>query len=232
MRKLIVAGIITFLAVIGWISYLRYDVQQFTKEWSSTPDASSPSEQHVKHTATVSSVVAPDNIIESTTGDEKVSSLPTEGGPAGTSEDGVHPDRVGSNTEKGGDVLESSQTSDGTKLSPEIVALYTDLQPLYDEYAIASWEYMQVMTKMHESVNRKKEITQELEATSDPETERTLRVELKELQTWITANYSTYQELNNEAVRRNDVMKTFLKSRGYSSVDWQVFFTWRGELSK
>ena len=226
MRKFIIAGIITVLAMIGWISYLKYDTHRFIKELSSTPHASSP-EQQAKDTAKDASVPAPDSTMESTTGHEKASPLPTEDLRAETSEDVAHPDRVLSNTETGGDVLGSGQTSDGTKLSPEIVALYTDLQPLYDEYAIVSWEYMQVMTKMHEVSDRKDEITYQL--SSNPKAIQ----ELRELQEWINANYSTYIELHDEASRRADVMKTFINSRGYSSgFDWETFFTWRRESSK
>lgn len=226
MRKLIIAGIITVLAMIGWISYLKYDTHRFIKELSSTPHASSP-EQQAKDTAKDASVPAPDSTMESTTGHEKASQLPTEDLRAETSEDVAYPYRVLSNTETGGDVLGSGQTSDGTKLSPEVVVLYTDLQPFYDEYAKAGWEYMQVMTKMHESADREREIIQGL--TSNPETQQ----ELRQLQTWINANYSTYQALRDETDRRNDAMQNFLKSRGYSSgFDWQAFFMWRGESLK
>ena len=227
MRKLILIGIIWVVGIIVWISYLKYDAHRFIKEWSSTPEVSSPTEQQAKDTVKDASVPASGYIIESTTGDEQASQHPTEDGLVGTFEDVVHPDRLRTNAETGREVLGSGQTSDGTKLSPEIVVLYTDLQPLYDEYAKVGWEYMQVMTKMHESVNRKTEIIQE--GASNPETQQ----ELRQLQTWIEANYSTYKELHNETVRRNDVMQTFLKSRGYSSgFDWQAFITWRRELSK
>jgi hypothetical protein len=235
MRKLILAGIISVLVVIAFISYLKYDTQRFMKELSSTPHAPSPPEQQVKDTAKDALVTPTGSIKESTTEHEKASLLSSEGLPAGTSEDVAHPNRLLSNTEKGGDVLESGQTPADTELSPEVVALYTDLQPLYDEYTIVGLEYMQVMTKMHESVERKKEITQELNATSNPETEQALRIERKQLQTWIDANYSTYRELRDETDRRVDAMETFLNSRGYSSrddFDWKTFFTWRGELSR
>lgn len=234
MRKLILTGIISVLVVIAFISYLKYDTQRFVKELSSTPDASSLSEQQAKDTAKDASVTPQGSITESTTAHEKTSLLSSEGLPAGTSEDVAHPDRLRSNTEKG-DVLGSGQTPADTELSPEVVALYTDLQPLYDEYVKVGWEYMQAMTKMHETANRKKEITEELNATSDPETEEELRIERKQLQTWIDANYSTYKELRDETDRRVDAMETFFKSRGYSSrdgFDWQAFFTWRGELSR
>ena len=227
MRKLIIIGIISVVAMIAWIGYLKYDTQQFIKELSSTPEASSL-EQQAKDTAKDASVPAPDSTMESTTGHEKVSPLPTEDLRAETSEDVTHPDRLRSNTETGGDVLGSGGTPADTELSPEVVALYTDLQPIYDEYAIVSWEYMQVMTKMHEVSDRKDEITFQL--SSNPKA----RQELRELQEWINANYSTYEELHDEASRRADVMKTFINSRGYSyrDFDWETFFTWRNEPSK
>lgn len=230
MRKLIVAGIITVLAMIGWISYLKYDTHRFIKELPSIS-----SEQQPKDTMKDPSVPVPDSITESTTGNEK--------GSAGTSEDVAHPDKLRSNTVTGGNVLESGQTSDGTKLSPEsdetklspeIVALYTDFQPLYDEYVKVGLECMQVSTKMHEIARREKEITEKLNATSDPETKQELRVERKQLQTWIDANYSTYNALNDETDTRIDAMRTLVESRGFSyrHFDWNVFFTWRGESSK
>ncbi len=224
MRKLIIIGILSVVAMIVWIGYLKYDTQRFIKELPSTLDASSSQEQQAKNTVKEDTAAPPDSIIESTTGDEKASQLPTEGGPAETSEDGKHPDRR-SNTETGGDVLESGGTPADTKLSPEIVALYTDLQPIYDEYAMAGWEYMQVMTKMHASANRKKEIIQE--QTSNPETAQ----ELRQLQTWINENYSSYKELSDEADRRADALQTLIESRGFSyrHFDWKAFFKWRGQ---
>lgn len=230
MRKLIIIASISVIAMIAWIGYLKYDTQRFIKELSS-----SPSEQQAKDTVKDDSVTFPGNTIEAITGHEKASPLPTEDLPAGTSEDVAHPNRLRSNTEKVGDVLESGQTPADIELSPEVVALYTDFQPFYEEYAKIGLEYSQVMTKMHEIAERKKEITQELKATSNPETEQALRDELKELKAWIDANYSTYRALHDETYRRNDAMETFLKSRGYSSrqdFDWETFFTWRSELSR
>ena len=234
MRKLILVGIISVLVVIVFISYLKYDTQRFRKELFSMPNTSSLLEQEAKNGTEDALVNPTDSIIESTTGDEKASPLPTEDLPAGTSEDVAHPNRLRSNTEKVVDVLESGQTPADIELSPEVVALYTDLQPLYDEYTKVGWEYMQVMTKMHETAKRKEGITEELNATSDPETERALRVELKELETWIDANYSIYQALRDETDRRNDAMQTLVESRGFSyrPFDWNAFFKWRGELSR
>ena len=238
MRKLIIVGIISVIAIIAWIGYMKYDTQRFIRELrelSPSLDASSSSEQQAKDTVKDDSVTVPGNTIESTRGHEKASQLPTEGLPAGTSEDITHPNRLMPNTETGRDFLESGQTPADTELSPEVVALYTDLQPLYDEYAKVGAEYVQVMTKMHETAKRQKEIIEELNATSDTETKRSLRIEKKELVDWIDANYSTYRELHDETYRRHDAMETFLKSRGYPDrrgFDWKAFFTWRGELSK
>ena len=220
MRKLIVAGIISVLVIIAFISYLRYDTYRFTTELPSIPDASAPAKEQVKNTAKDTSVASPSSITEPTTGNEKGSQLPTEG----TSEDIAHPDKLRSNTETGGGVQGSGQTSDGTKLSPEIVALYTDLQPLYDEYVTAAVKYMLVMTKLHETADRRSEIMPgpgSNPETASPETTK----EIIQLQTWITANYPIYQELQAERDRRIDAMRTLIESRGFSygNFDWKVF---------
>ena len=126
MRKLIFAGIITILAVIGWISYLRYDTKKFIEELPQEP----PPKQQVNGTKKDSSETLVDGVGETTrAGQENTSALPSKEKP----KDGAQPDEIGAGTGSDVDALDPEQTPLDTGISPELKKVFTEIRPIYKQ---------------------------------------------------------------------------------------------------
>ena len=224
MRKLIVAGIITFLAVIGWISYLRYDVQQFRKELSQEP---SPKQQ--LNDIAVNSI---DKDTDVPLADDVANTKQSQHENNSTSLPEREPEESGQSFETVPN-LEPTSTPMSTGLSPEMQAIYSDFRILHDEYSMVSKKYIPLSKQMSENTKRYNNYGQEYQSVSgDIEKIDELEAEYDDLVAWLKVNTPIYQRLQAEVYRLNDEMKAFHISRGFSSsneFDWEAYLAWRIE---
>ncbi len=170
MRKLIFAGIITILAVIGWISYLRYDTKKFIEELPLDPLP----KQQVNSTAKDS-----DAIETSVDGVAKTEQAGLENTLSFSPED--TPEDVGQSTDAGTGskvgVLDPEQTPEGTGISPELKKVFSEYHNLYKESEELSLVLGPLIIRSVEMSQRLTVIGQELSAARDEATKRKIRAE-------------------------------------------------------
>ena len=196
MRKLIFAGIITILAVIGWISYLRYDTKKFIEELPQEP----PPKQQVNGTKKDSSETLVDGVGETTQArQENTSALPSKEKP----KDGAQPDEIGAGTGSDVDALDPEQTPLDTGISPELKKVFTEIRPLYKQMKEIVGEIGTGNNQISKITQRQLEILSEVDSINDDEIERELLEEYN-------ASIKLEQEIGQAVIRLQDELKPFV----------------------
>ena len=227
MRKLIITGIITIIAMIAWISYLKYDTKRFIAEIS----LSSPDEKQQLNDIAVNSI---DKDTDVTLADDVANTKQSQHENNSTSSPEREPEESGQSFETVPNLepnLEPNSTPMSTGLSPEMQAIYSDFRILHDEYSRVSKKYIPLSKQMSENAKRYNNFGQEFGAVSgDIEKIDALEAEHKDIIAWLKVNTPIYQSLLAEVYRLNDEMKAFHSSRGFSSsneFDWEAYLAWR-----
>ena len=197
MRKLIITVIISVIAMIAWISYLKYDTKRFIADLT----LSSPDEKQqlnstvVNNTGKDTEVTLADGVANTKQSQRENTSASL---PEGKAEDVGQAIVIEPNRGKNSEVLESDQIPKGTGLSPEVVELYSELSVIYDEYVRVFKEYIPLSKQLFENTQRYNNFGQEFGAISgDTEKVDTLEAEHKRYNCLVKSEYAYLRKLTS-----------------------------------
>lgn len=221
MRKFIFAGIITILAVITWIGYLKYDTKKFIKELSLEPLP----KQQVNSTAKNASETSMDSVT-------KTKQTGLENTPEQTLEE-VAPLLADTNTgtemERSG--IESGQTQESTALSPELEKLFTSYYNIRKEIEkVDKMELVPLQTQSLLMYYRRTEIYELLDTDLGESTSKSLYAELEEMDEWGKEFNPRIYELQDEVHLIFEKQAELLKAHDFPS--WENFWGTHQETYK
>ena len=231
MRKLIIAGIISVVAMIAWISYLKYDTKRFIEQLSLS---SQGEKQQLNDTVANSTVKDTEVTMQDNGANTKQSQLENTSTTLleGESEFGEQPLDAAPNVKTQHDVLDSDPTLSTHRLSPEMLAIYSELNVLYNQYVRVTKEFIPLSKQLAENTKLYNNYGQEYQsAFGNIEKVDELEAEFDDLVAWLKENTPIYQRLLDETYSLSEKMETILKSRGFTSdeFDWKAYVTWHNE---
>lgn len=229
MRKLIVAGIITVLALIGWISYLRYDTNKFIKELSQEL----PPKQRDKSTVHDARDPLVDGIGKNAQMEHKNTS-PSDS--KEMDEDNVLPTDINADIKGKVGTLDfeqiPEQIPEGIQISPELEKLFIEHNNLWQQSIEVSKELAPIINRTFEMNERLRVIGQELSAARDEGTKRKVLSEWEAIDKWIEEIKPKVTGLEDEAKLLSNKRLRLVSEYGFSSEDdflkthGMVYRTW------
>ncbi len=232
MRKLIISTFIMIIVMIVWISYQKYDTKRFIEE---LPLSSHDEKQQLNDTVANSTVkdtdvTLVDNLANTKHSQHESSSTSLS---EGESEDGGQPLNTVPDVGTKSDILDPDPTLITPKVSPEMQAMYSEFNVIYDQYVKVSKEYIPLSKQMSKNTTLYNNYGQQYQsANGNIEKMDELAAEYDDLVKWLQVNTPIYRRLQTEVYSLNEEIKNFLKSKGYSSrnaFNYEAYFAWRLE---
>lgn len=174
MRKLIFAGIIAVFAMITWTCYLQYDTNKFIEKLSQEP----PPKQQVNGTKKDSRQSLVDGEGETTQARQQNTSVFS---PKETPQDGAQPNQIGVGTGREVDASDPGQTPSNNEISPELIKVFTEIQPIYKEMEGIVREIVPLDRGIYNAMERQEEILSELKTIVNPDEKWKLSEEFESL---------------------------------------------------
>ena len=174
MRKLIIVGTISVVAMIAWIGYLKYDTQQFIKELPELPSSEQQSggiPGEVDSLRDVDEATTPSTIT-----DVKNENDPSAAPPHTVQTDDSVISTGTTNSEEG--VVTQTLEDNSAELTPEIKTLFVRYKNLFDQYRKVSRELQPLMKQATE-------LTLQLQKDPPPKVKQEIIKQIEELDTYI-----------------------------------------------
>ena len=211
MRKLIVAGIITVLIIIGCFIYFEYDRQKFEKEMS---QGQPPSKQQVNSTAKDSNDTSVDD--EGKT-DQSVNENTPSFSQEETPQDGGQSNEIDGVTGREGDDLDPDKTLSDNRFSPELIKVFTEIRPIYKEMEEIVSELAPLNREMHKIMKRKQNVFSEINTITDPDEKWKLSEEYQSLTKLEQETGSEMLKLQDKLKPYETELKRILSEHGFQS---------------
>lgn len=235
MQKLIIAGMITVFLVISWTCYMQYDKNKFIEELSQEPFLKQQIDGNKKDSG--STLVDGDS--ESTQSIQKNASILTSEDEMSENEkeDNVQPNNIRTKMGRKGDALDPGQIPSDNGISPELIKVFTEIQPIYDQIEEIMSELTPRYWKMRDIRMRKEAIESELETVTNPDEGIKLSKEFESLT-------KLEQEIGSEVLKFQDNKLTpletelkrilldeygFLSQREFEKTHMKTYKTWVSE---
>ena len=114
------------------------------------------------------------------------------------------------------DTVIQSPLNDG--ISPELVKVFTEIQPIYQEIEEIHRVIGPLDTKIYDAMEREKEILSELKVITDPDEKRKLSQEFQSIRTLELEMASEVLKLQDEAKPLETEMLRILSENGFQSL--------------
>ncbi len=210
MRKLIVAGIITIFSVITWTCYMHYDTKKFIEELSQEP----PPKQQVNDTKKDSKQTLVDDKGKTTQArQQNTPALISEETP----QDGAQPNETDAGTRKGGDDQDHVQTPSDNGISPKLIKVFAQIQPIYEGMEEIVSELAPLNRQIYKTMERKEAISSEIKMITDPDVGRKMSEEFESLSKLEQEIGTEMLKLQDKLVPLQIELKRILSEHGFRS---------------
>ena len=222
MRKLFVGSLVFVFLLVVWNLYLEYDTKRFiqglpqpreteTQHQVGTPQVRTVTPAETDKTATAALENADEPILSETPKDFTREIYETK-----------------ANTVFDAEVPDIESETDNSELSPELEALFTAYDPIYQELRKVTKVLSPLIDRHIRGSHRKRDILSEaLPSSVDGPERQALYAELQEIQAWKKNVREETEVLQDEKERLHQERSTLLAEYGISS--WQEFNRHHGD---
>ena len=214
MRKLIFVGIIAVLSMIAWACYMQYDKKKFIEELSQEPPPKQQVNKQVNSTTKDSRETLVGSIGETTrAGQENTLALPSKEKP----KDGAQPNEIGAGTGSEVDALDPDQTPSDNGISPELIKVFTEIQPIYKHMEEIVRVLAPLDRQIYNNMERQEDILSELKTITNPDVGRKLSEEFDSLNKLEHEIGAKMLKLQDKLIPFEIELKRILSEHGFHS---------------